>query len=52
MEKGDVGNTEIVCDVSSMDDIHNRLMTRMNMRKKTTRKTKESDGKKETHEVN
>lgn len=41
-----MGNTE---NVSNTDDMCNRLMSRMKMRK---RKTKESNGKKETHEVN
>lgn len=48
IEKGDMGYTEISCDtgnVRNKDDMRHRGMTRM------TRKTKESDGKKETHEV-
>lgn len=50
-----MGNTEITCDtgnVRNKDDMCHRGMTRMKMRIKNKGKTKESDGRKETHEVN
>lgn len=50
-----MGNTEITCDTANVrnkDDMRHRGMTRMKMRLKKKRKTKESDGRKETHEVN
>lgn len=49
-----MGNTEMTCDTGNMrnkDEMRNRGMTRMKVRKQKKRKTKKSDGKKETHEV-
>lgn len=50
-----MSNTEITCDtgnVRNKADMRHRGITRMKMMIKKKRKTKESNGRKETHELN